>query len=92
MFFVDTSRIKPAVAIPWPRIDAACTVVLDFRPLCQVLYYSLNPRLVFVNQAKLLFTSGVQHVAISIIVSVKIIVLEIVEVHWRKNFKGLRAI
>jgi len=59
MFFMDTTRIKLAAAIPWPRIDDPLMVALDFRSLCQVLYSSLNPRLVFVNQAKLLFTSGV---------------------------------
>jgi hypothetical protein len=31
-------------------------------------------------------------VVIFIVVSVKIIVLEIVEVHWRKNFNGLKVI
>jgi len=55
MFSMDTMRIKPAAAIPWQRIDVPCTVALDFRPLCQMLYSSLNPLLVFVNQAELLF-------------------------------------
>jgi len=59
MFFLDTTRIKLGAAIPYPRIDDPLTLALDFRSLCQVLYSSLNPRLVFVNKAKFLFTSGV---------------------------------